>query len=149
MLTLSLSLEAEIRSHGEETYPEECCGFILGREAGATREALRLLRADNERTDSAGNRYLISPEAYLEAERTVAREGLEILGFYHSHPDAPARPSEFDRTHALPGLSYVIVSVREGTARDLTSWVLSDDHERFEGETLLQDREAAGEHHAR
>jgi len=125
-----------IRAHGEETYPQECCGFLLGRMAAGSREVVRLHRARNERQNPAGNRYLISPEAYLQAEREAERAGLEIVGFYHSHPDAEARPSEFDRAHALPGCSYVIVSVRAGIAQDLRSWALSDDYTRFDSEVL-------------
>lgn len=136
MLTLTPNQERDIRRHGEETYPQECCGFLLGRAEGDAKNAVRLLRARNERKDAARNRYLISPEAYLHAERTAVREGLDIVGFYHSHPDAPARPSEFDRSHALPWCSYVIVSVREGESRELLSWILSDDYTRFDPETL-------------
>jgi proteasome lid subunit RPN8/RPN11 len=128
---------AAIRRHGEETYPHECCGFLLGRARGESKETVRLRPARNEREDSARNRYLISPEAYLEAEKQADREGLEIVGFYHSHPDAEARPSEFDRSHALPWCSYVIVSVREGTARDLRSWILSGETRQFTPEEIV------------
>jgi proteasome lid subunit RPN8/RPN11 len=132
VLNVPEALLDAVRKHGEASYPEECCGFMLG----AARDVVKLLPAGNERWDSAGNRYLISPESYMNAEREALREGLEILGVYHSHPDAPAAPSEFDRLHALPGLSYVIVSVRRGEARNVASWTLSDDHERFEPEPI-------------
>jgi len=127
---------AAIRIHGEETYPNECCGFLLGAAGNGTRTVVRLRRAQNEREDSPRNRFLISPQAYLEAEVEAQRTGLEILGFYHSHPDAPAEPSEYDRDHALPGCSYVIVSVREGRSEALHSWLLSGDYTRFVAETL-------------
>lgn len=137
MLALTPQHLEAIRAHGAETYPHECCGFILGVTENGTRRAAELLRAENERTDSANNRYLISPEAYLRAERAAERSGREIVGFYHSHPDAEARPSEFDRAHALPGCSYVIVSVRRGQAGDLNSWVLSEDYSVFEAEDIV------------
>lgn len=139
-MTLKLSpahLE-EIRRHGRETYPHECCGFMLGKARGEEKEVVRLLPAANTREDSPQNRYLIPPEAYLGAEQEAERAGLDIVGFYHSHPDHEARPSEFDRSHALPWCSYVIVSVREGAAGDTTSWVLSEDYSRFESEPLVE-----------
>jgi len=135
-LALDEPHRAAIRTHGEETYPHECCGFLLGTGGGGGRKVVRLRRARNERDDAGRNRYLISPRAYLEAEIEAERSGLEILGFYHSHPDAPARPSEFDREHALPGCSYVIVSVRDGRSGELLSWLLSGDYTRFEAEPL-------------
>ncbi len=125
-----------IRRHGEETYPHECCGFLLGHEGPEGREVARLVRAENERDDFPEHRYLISPEAYLRAELAAREEGREILGFYHSHPDHEARPSNFDREHAFPGLSYVIVSVWEGKAEKVRSWVLAEDRSRFDPEPL-------------
>jgi len=135
-LTLGAPHVAEIRGEGRNSYPFECCGFLLGTSRGEDRRVVRLLPAENRHEESPRNRYVIPPEAYLEAERTAEREGIEVVGFYHSHPDAPARPSEFDRTHALPGVSYVIVSVREGEPGDLRSFSLSADHERFPEEAL-------------
>jgi proteasome lid subunit RPN8/RPN11 len=134
-----------VRAHGEEAYPYECCGFLLGRGEDGGKRVVRVLRADNERSDSAENRYLISPEAYLRAERKAAQAGLDIVGFYHSHPEAEARPSEFDRAHALPGCSYLIVSVKGGRARDLSSWVLSEDYTRFLPEPLADPEPGAAE----
>lgn len=127
---------ATIRRHGETSYPHECCGFLLGRVEGEAKEVVRILAAPNERGDAARNRYLLSPEAYLRAEVEAERQGLEIVGFYHSHPDAPARPSEFDRAHALPWCSYLIVAVEGGAAGESTSWVLSENHLNFEREEI-------------
>jgi proteasome lid subunit RPN8/RPN11 len=97
---------------------------------------IRLVLADNAREDSRHNRYVIPPEAVLAAEKAARAEGLGVIGYFHSHPDHPARPSEFDREHAWPGLSYLIVSIRKGKAKDTRSWRLSDDRERFLEETL-------------
>jgi len=135
-LRIDPALVEEIREQGRNGYPLECCGFLLGVWGGEERQVLRLLTADNEHGESPRNRYLIPPEAYLRAEQLAEREGIEVVGFYHSHPDAPARPSEFDRTHALPGVSYVIVSVRNGEPGDIRSFSLSPDHEQFPEESM-------------
>ena len=91
---------------------------------------------EHQRTDSARNRYLISPDAYWEGEKEARRRGLEIIGIYHSHPDHQARPSDYDLEHALPWLSYIIVAVKNGQAQDLNSFVLSDEHTRLAPEPL-------------
>jgi len=135
-LRIDPGLVEEVREQGRKGYPYECCGFLLGRSRGEERRVVRLRAAVNEHADSPRNRYLIPPEAYLEAEQVAEREGIEVVGFYHSHPDAPAAPSEFDRTHALPGVSYIIVSVRSGKPGDIRSFSLSPDHERFPEETM-------------
>lgn len=128
--------------HGSATYPEECCGVLIGRAIGGhggthgTTLVERLLSVDNERGDSRHNRYVIAPETVLAAQREARAAGLDIVGYYHSHPDHPARPSDFDREHAWPGLSYLIVSVERGQVADTRSWRLSDDRERFDEERI-------------
>ena len=98
---------------------------------------MRLVGAENEREDeNRHNRYLIPPEVILRTEREARADGLDVVGYYHSHPDHPSRPSDFDRDHAWPGYSYLIVSVREGRARDERSWRLSDDRSRFDEEPI-------------
>jgi proteasome lid subunit RPN8/RPN11 len=135
-------LEA-IRRHGEETWPHECCGLLLGRvEAdGRTKRVSAVEKLVNEREDSRHNRFLIAPETFLAADRSARRRGLEILGFYHSHPGAPAVPSEFDREHAWPFYSYIIVSVIDGSARELHSWTLAEDRTHFDAEPIVPARE--------
>jgi proteasome lid subunit RPN8/RPN11 len=129
---------ARIRAHGEAAYPEECCGVLIGREGkdGDSAVVTRIQAADNERAESRHNRYVISPQALLRAQREARASGLDVVGYYHSHPDHPARPSEFDREHAWPGTSYVIVSVEKGRAVDCRSWRLRDDRTAFEEESL-------------
>ncbi len=122
--------------HGEASYPEECCGFLIGRTVEEETVVERVLSVDNERQDSRHNRFLIHPETVLAAHKEARAAGLDVVGYYHSHPDHPARPSEFDREHAWPGLSYVIVSVAGGKVAETRSWRLSDDRERFEEEAL-------------
>jgi len=127
-----------IHRHGEATYPEECCGVMIGPvgDDGDVRIE-ELIAAENEREDeSRHNRFLISPRALLQAQRSARERGLEIVGYYHSHPDHPARPSDFDRDHAWPGVSYLIVSVVEGKAVDTRSWRLTDDRSAFEEEAV-------------
>jgi proteasome lid subunit RPN8/RPN11 len=128
-------LEA-VRRHAEAAYPEECCGFLLGLAGGASTAVERVVPVGNERQDSRHNRFLIHPETVLAAHKEARGLGLDVVGYYHSHPDHPAQPSEFDREHAWPGLSYVIVAVRNGKSAEARSWRLSDDRERFEEEEM-------------
>ncbi len=128
-----------IRSHGEETFPNECCGFMLGEANGDSRNVAELLRAENDREDEAQyNRFLITPEAFMRGEKAAREKGLDIIGFYHSHPDAPARPSQYDLDHAWPWYSYVIVSIKSGEADAMTSWVLKEDREAFGEEEIVE-----------
>jgi len=119
---------AAIREHGARTYPDECCGALIGREPGEVVEAFALSNAMDERR----RRFLIGPDAYRTAEARAADTGLTLLGFYHSHPDHPAVPSAFDLEHAWPNLHYVIVSVREGRAEAVRTWRLREDRSAFE-----------------
>jgi proteasome lid subunit RPN8/RPN11 len=135
-LRISEDLAHRIRAHGELTYPHECCGALLGRDAEGAREALELLLLENRQTSSARKRFALTAEDYRRAEQAANERGLELVGWYHSHPDHPALPSEFDREHAWPWYSYVIVSVERGRAGALASWRLADDRGRFEFEPV-------------
>lgn len=126
-----------IRRHGEGTFPHECCGLLLGRWSSDEREVVKLQALDNEREDSRHNRFLITPETILRADRAARAEGLDVIGFYHSHPDAPAQPSDYDREHAWPSYSYVIVSIQKGQAAELTSWTLAEERTHFNPETIV------------
>jgi proteasome lid subunit RPN8/RPN11 len=127
-----------IHRHAEASYPEECCGFLIGRAADDSTAVERVLPAGNQREDSRYNRYLIEPETVLAAHKEARGLGLDVVGYYHSHPDHPSRPSDFDRDHAWPGLSYLIVSVRKGAVADERSWRLADERDRFDEETIEQ-----------
>jgi proteasome lid subunit RPN8/RPN11 len=122
--------------HAAASYPDECCGVLIGRIVDDSTVVQRLLAADNERDDSRHNRYLINPETVLAAHKEARSLGLDVVGYYHSHPDHPARPSEFDREHAWPGVSYLIVSVEKGNVADARSWRLADDREKFDEEEI-------------
>ena len=148
-LWISGHLAEKIRAHGAETYPHECCGALLGRDAGLAlgggarkglqspaREILQLFPLVNRRDDSPRNRFSVTAEDVLTAEKAARDQGLEVVGWYHSHPDHPARPSEYDRDHAWPWYSYIIVSVQDGSLQDMTSWRLNDDRNQFSPEGI-------------
>ena len=137
MLSITPEQRALMSEHGEQTYPHECCGFLLGRRDGDRKRVEAVRRAGNAREDSPQNRYLITPEEMLRTEREARQAGQSILGFYHSHPDVPARPSQYDLTHAWPVYSFVIMSVRQGKATEMFSWVLVEDGSRFEEEAIV------------
>jgi proteasome lid subunit RPN8/RPN11 len=138
-VTLALDARqlAAIRRHGEADYPHEACGLIGGHAGEDRKIAVQLVPLSNARLDSRRSRYLIAPEAFRRAEALLARDDLEVLGVYHSHPDHPAVPSAFDREHAWPWLSYVIVGVARGQAQDARSWTLADDRGAFNEEALI------------
>ena len=140
MLRLRFADYEALRAHGEETYPHECCGIMLGTHDGDGNVVKQLIRAGNTRTDSAHNRYHIAPEELIRAQREGRKAGLDIVGFYHSHPDHPARwsPTDFAEAHWF-GCSYVITAIEHGQAKITNSFLLngaSEDEKRFDDEPL-------------
>lgn len=131
-LTLSSAAEQAIRAHGRETYPHECCGALLG--ADARVDAARPLANTTE--EGPRRRFLVRSEDYQQAEAEARERGLDLLGFYHSHPDHPAVPSQYDLDHAWPFFAYVIVAVANGVDGDMRSWRLADDRSRFDEESV-------------
>jgi proteasome lid subunit RPN8/RPN11 len=129
-IVLTTAVDAAIRAHGRETFPHECCGAMLGKD-GIVREAFQL---PNTTEEGPRRRFLVRPGDYRVAEARASEAGLDLLGFYHSHPDHPARPSQYDLDHAWPFFSYVIVSVMAGEDKLLTSWRLQDDRAAFDEE---------------
>ena len=127
-----------VARHGEEGYPDEVCGFLLGTQGGGDKVVREVRPVANvwEETDQRRRRFLIEPRDFLQAERDARAAGWEILGFYHSHPDHPAEPSETDREAAWPGYSYVIQSVRDHRAAEVRSWVLKDDRSGYDEEAI-------------
>ena len=136
MLFLSEEILKAIRGHGAGDYPNETCGAMLGVDGEGDREARALFPLLNRRDDSPRNRFSVTADDVRGAERAASQQGLELIGWYHSHPDHPARPSEFDLEHAWPWYSYVIVSVALGQPQDLTSWRLADDRSHFQPEEV-------------
>jgi proteasome lid subunit RPN8/RPN11 len=137
MITIAEQQLTEIREHGVRDYPYECCGLLLGRfdERGKTvRETFPI---SNAREESAKrNRFLIEPEELMRGERYARANDLEVVGFYHSHPDSPAVPSQYDLEHAWPTYSYIIVSTSADRANDLFSWEQEPDRSRFNQEEI-------------
>jgi S-sulfo-L-cysteine synthase (O-acetyl-L-serine-dependent) len=123
-----------IRRHGARTFPDECCGALLGPKQGEVTEGFPL---DNMFPDSQRRRFLVGPKEYMLAEKRATETGLKLLGFYHSHPDHPAEPSQFDLDHAWPNMSYLIVSVRQGHPKEARSWRLKADRSAFEEEFVV------------
>ncbi|MEO6055763.1 MAG: M67 family metallopeptidase [Gemmatimonadales bacterium] len=134
-LRLPAALADEIRRHGESAYPAECCGALVGRAEGSAKAVVRLAPAVNRRTDDP-HRYLIAPDDLRRLEADVRGAGQEIVGYYHSHPDHPARPSAFDAAHAWPWYSYLIVRIDRGRGADVASWVLDDESPLMHPESL-------------
>lgn len=131
-MRISAELVAKIRSHGEQTYPEECCGVLLGSHPGADAHVQDVVEIDNKQDENRRRRFLVTPEQYRQAEAVADRRGLVLLGFYHTHPDHPAIPSDFDRDHALPWFTYVIMHVGRGKGGAVTAWVLREDRSQFD-----------------
>jgi proteasome lid subunit RPN8/RPN11 len=127
-LTMSASVNDAIRRHGEETYPHECCGALVGRADQVT----MTVPLPNTTEEGPRRRFLVRPSDYRLAEGRAQELGGELLGFYHSHPDHPARPSQYDLDHAWPTFAYPIVAVVAGRAGEMTVWWLKEDRSSFE-----------------
>jgi proteasome lid subunit RPN8/RPN11 len=140
MILLSADREDVIRREGEIAYPNECCGILLGRIADDNSRVVEgLIPIENAR--EAGeqyHRFRIEPEDLMKAELAARKRKLDVLGFYHSHPDHPAKPSDYDKEHALPYYSYIITAVDKGKAGDFTSWELKTDRSEFVREHITR-----------
>lgn len=146
MLKLNQSAYAAVRLHGEETYPHECCGVLLGEMKGDERVVISVVRCGNTRTDSPQNRYHIDPRELVKIQREGRERGEDIVGFYHSHPDHPARWSSTDLAEAhWIGCSYVITSVEKGKAMLTNSFELTGNTEE---DKLFRDEKLIIEDHA-
>ncbi len=136
-LALGPSVGRAIRQHGQETYPHECCGALVGRDGRVD----AVVALPNMTSEGPRRRFLVRPSDYRLAEGRAAELGGELLGFYHSHPDHPARPSQYDLDHAWPTFAYIIVAVAGGAAADMTVWWLKDDRSTFEQGELNGDED--------
>ena len=126
--TITPAIDYAIRAHGQETYPHECCGALVGRDDHVS----AVVALPNTTEEGPRRRFLVRPSDYREAERRATDIGAELLGFYHSHPDHPARPSQYDLDHAWPNFAYIIVAVAQGAAADMTVWFLKEDRSSFD-----------------
>ena len=131
-LTVTGGVDEAIRAHGRAAYPHECCGALLGR----GNRVSDIVALPNTTEEGPRRRFLVRPSDYREAERRASELGAELLGFYHSHPDHPARPSQYDLDHAWPTFAYIIVAVAAGSAGEMTVWYLKDDRSSFEEGSL-------------
>ncbi len=136
MLSISSEAIEYILRDSKESYPHECCGVLLGRFKEGTKEVLKARKATNTNTERAKDRYEIDPRELLEIEKEAKAAGVDVVGIYHSHPDHPARPSEFDRERGWPDYSYIIVSVEGGEKLVARSWSLNDIGGSFEEEEI-------------
>ena len=136
-IQLTFDIVKQIHSFLESTYPDEGAGLLLGDEHGGQRRVVAILPLANSRESAARyNRYLITPQDMLHGEQEAIRLDLDVVGIFHSHPDSPNRPSEFDREWALPWFSYLITTVANGQALSSRSWRLEDDRSQFKEETV-------------
>ncbi len=126
-----------IHDHAKEAYPEECAGALIGIASGETKIVVDVWRAENTHEEDRGQRFLIEPLKIKEFEERAQERDMDLLGFYHSHPDHPAEPSEYDREHAWPFYSYVIASVGKEEVEDMRSWVLKEDRSGYDEEPIL------------
>jgi len=140
MITIGIRELDAIRRHGEQDYPHECCGLLIGTfDAAGKKVADEIYPIVNSREEAAKrNRFLIAPEDLMRGEKHARASRRDVVGFYHSHPDHPAVPSAFDLEHAWPVYSYVIVAVKDGKAEELLSFELRSDRARFDAEELLK-----------
>ena len=137
MLKLTSEIEEKIRQAGAAAYPNECCGILFGSEENGVNTVKALKSIENARESGEQyHRFLITAEDMMRSELEARKLGLEIVGFYHSHPDHPARPSDYDRDHALPFYSYIILRVAQGRPELMTSWQLQLSREAFDREEL-------------
>ncbi len=137
MITISETLLHEIRAHGVKDYPYECCGLLLGRYGADGKVVTETYPISNAREESAKrNRFLIEPVELMRGERYAREHDLEVIGFYHSHPDSPAVPSQYDLEHAWPTYSYIIVKTLSDESTDLFSWEQEPDRSKFNPEEI-------------
>ena len=138
MSTINITkvIENTFTSHGEKDYPHECCGFILGHFKGEKSFGVEYLPAANVKDENRERRFLIDPLAYQKAEDEADERGLSVISIVHSHPDHPDQPSDFDRDHAWPGFSYIIISVQKGKAKSYRSWQLNENRAFFIEENI-------------
>ena len=136
IINITDKIVKQFNKHGELDYPHECCGFILGSFKDAESRGVEYLPVSNTKEENRERRFLIDPMAYQKAEDEADKRGLSIISIVHSHPDHPDKPSEFDREHAWPGFSYIIISIQDGKAVSFRSWQLNADRKYFIEENI-------------
>lgn len=136
-MRITLDILRAIEAHGEATYPEECCGFLLGHASPEGNIITALCQVENAQGEQRERRFLMGPDDYRRADQAARQQQVDVVGTYHSHPDHPAKPSATDLAHAtFPGFTYVIVSIQNSKAATLTAWSLAPDRSRFVAEPI-------------
>jgi proteasome lid subunit RPN8/RPN11 len=139
-VAIAPALRARIFEQLQQSYPNEGGGFLLGEQSGATVVIRDIRSVENVfESEEQYHRYAMTPGDWMKLEDEADARGLTLVGYYHSHPDSPAIPSEYDRVHALPNFRYLITSVQQGKAAELRAWQLSDDRSRFDELALQAD----------
>lgn len=141
MLKIAEDVLRQIYDHTEASYPNECCGLMIGTTDGQTRVAHTFRKCRNLNTERARDRYDMDPLDMLKAQREFEKSPWDIVGIYHSHPDHPSRPSQTDTDRAWPDYSYVIISVQNGAVASANSWVLNESERKFHEEPLVIEKE--------
>lgn len=135
MIIISKGKIAEILDHVKKTYPLECCGLLAGIDKGQ-KEVIAVYALKNLNTKRACDRYEIDPAEYMKADQEAAKRGIQIIGVYHSHPDHPSRPSEFDASRAWEGYSYLIIAIKNGEECEFKSWIFLESEKTFKEEEV-------------
>jgi proteasome lid subunit RPN8/RPN11 len=137
MIVITGEQFSAMNAHGQRDYPYECCGLMLGRFDHGRKQVLEIYPISNAREEEAKrNRFLIRPEELMRGEKYARDKGLDVVGFYHSHPDDVAVPSQYDLEHAWPTYSYIVMAVEKGQAADLRSWEMESDRSKFDEEEI-------------
>ncbi len=131
-ITIPTAILERIEEQAAETYPEECCGVLIGSDNESVRKVMHLSETKNVHDENRTRRFMIGPDDFIKAEKFAREKKAEIIGFYHSHPDNAAVPSEHDRDFAWPWYLYLIASVLNGKPSTMQAWKLRDDRKRFD-----------------
>jgi proteasome lid subunit RPN8/RPN11 len=140
MIIVNEEQSGAMRAHGQRDYPYECCGLMLGRFEHGQKKVIEIYPISNAREEEAKrNRFLIRPEELMRGEKYARDKGLDVVGFYHSHPDDVAVPSQYDLEHAWPTYSYIVMAVEKGQTKDLRSWEMESDRSQFNEEEIVSE----------
>ncbi len=126
----------KIRIFAKEAYPHECCGLLVGKSNGAEKRVIEVHPLTNMNSERANDRYEVDPKEYMEIDRETATRKLSIIGIYHSHPDHPSKPSEFDANRAWEGYSYIIIAIAKGIDFEIKSWGFNESTKTFSEEEI-------------
>ena len=130
-IRLSQKIIGKISNHAIDEFPYECCGFLIGKFNDEQADADEYVSAKNTVEENKERRFIIDPVEYMQVESRADAQNMSLIGIVHSHPNSPAVPSEFDRNHAFSGFSYIIISVMENDVKEIRSWRLTEDREKF------------------